>query len=199
MQKEITREQFWEIYKNLPKELQDAIFSEKTADIISTACSNSGVKDGRTPAIAKQVGNVLLGKLPIHEFKLTLDLDIDLEPSQAQNIYSVINSQVFEPVKPQLQEISAPGWKPKIEDAPAENITETVGTETDAYEEPIISEEKIKISKDNLPIPEPISEAPIPVPPPSLEQRIKKMPATKASEEPPVPPKGSDSYREPVG
>jgi hypothetical protein len=198
MQKEITKEEFWEIYKGLPEELQDAIFAEKTAEEIFNACTENGVEDERISAIAKQAGHVLLGILPIREFKLTLELDMNLEPACSENIYNRINGSIFEPVKPQLQEISAPGWRPK-EEAPAEKIAKTAGEENDAIEEPAIAEEKIEISRDNLPAPELISEDPVPAPPPSLGQKIRRTPASEEPKEPPAPPKDSDSYRESVG
>ena len=105
MQKEISEQQFWEAYDSVPAELQDIIFSEKTAETIFNACVENGIEDERISSIAKNVGDVLLGFLSPEQLQPALELDLGLEPQTAENICQTIYNAVFEPARPQLVEL----------------------------------------------------------------------------------------------
>ncbi|MFA5746471.1 MAG: hypothetical protein WC926_00135 [Candidatus Paceibacterota bacterium] len=189
MQKNITKEKFWEIYETLPEELQDAIFSGVTAEAISSACIGSGVEE-KTRQVASLVGDVLLGLSQASDFKIGLELDLNLEPSQAQNIYSAINASVFEPVKLQLQEISSPSKKIKPAEGPEKKEEERMAEDHESAKEAVQTKE----TPEEIP---PASKPEIEmVAPATAPKKTKRVPIVKISKEPPAPPKGSDSYRE---
>ena len=105
MPKEYTREELWKLYQKLPEELQEAIFSEETADHIGNTCERYDIKEETIPEIAKQVGNVLSGILPPAEFQTALEKDIGLEKDDAKKVAQEINRFIFYPVKASLEEL----------------------------------------------------------------------------------------------
>lgn len=116
MQRTITKDQFWSVYNILPEPLKNAVFAEETAENIFNACVESGVEDARISSIAQQAGHVLLGVIPLREFRLVLDLDMKLDPTASESIYNKINDTVFTPVGSHLQDISSPEMKKTIEE-----------------------------------------------------------------------------------
>lgn len=198
MQKEYTQEQRWEIYDNLPEKLKESIFSPKTADIIFDACSTNTVEDKRLSKIAGQVGDVLLGILPVKEFKLNLNLDFDLKSNEAKDIFEKINAKIFTPLEyllnghPSVIKItvnpSKTNLKPSLESAPNEpeklegiNINQdsqkVQGIESSFGLTPMSEKE---IDSDSATISE-------------LTPKIKQKTKNLAS------PKAGDTYREPIG
>ena len=100
-----TKEQFWKLYKGLPKELQDAIFSEETARDIYDICNRYGVEDNRISEVARYVGRVLLGVLPLDSFQETIEKYANVEAPAAQKISQEIYQFIFRPLKMYLDDI----------------------------------------------------------------------------------------------
>jgi len=209
MQKEYTQEEIWAIYETLPEELQEAIFSEKTAEVIFNACADIGGEEGRTSEVGKYVGRVLMGEMPVQEFKISLELDFNLSNEEANSIYTAINESVFEPLKDSIAAIPMTRTKKEAEAMP-EPAQETEPLPVAGPGEP--QEEGSSIEAEEMepsPVPEPneIQESPEG---PSLENledaqerinaAITKQDAGQKSERPPASPaqKGSDDYREPL-
>lgn len=105
MPKEYTREEVWKLYEKLPKELQEAIFSEETADNIWNICERNEISEEKISEIAKQVGNVLLGILPPEEFQKILEKEIKLKKEIAKKVFHEIYRFIFAPVKESLAEL----------------------------------------------------------------------------------------------
>jgi hypothetical protein len=169
MQKEISKEQFWEIYETLPVELQDAIFSGKTAEIIFNACVDNGVEDERISKVAGYVGDILLGLLAPEQLQPSLELDLDLEPKAAENISQTVYGSILEPVRDQLAKLHFSKGKKEIEASEEKTETETAAEKETETE--INPEEQIK------------------------DLRREKTAAGKAA----TNKSSSDSYREPIG
>ena len=187
MQEKISKEQFWTTYKALPKELQDAIFSEETAETIFNACADNGVEDERISKIAGYVGNILLGLLPPEQFQPALELDLNLDPKAAENICQIVYGSILEPVRDQLAELYLS--KNKEEVKPPEEKTEVTTT---AEKETRIKEIKIKTGINPE---EQIKEI--------LQEKTATASPKKESKNPvagkPATNKSPDSYREPIG
>src|SRR4030042_3120084 len=115
MAKEYTKEELWKLIEKLPKELQEAIFSEETAEHIGNTCERYDIKEEIISEIAKQVGNVLLGILPPDEFQKTLETELKLESDIAKKVAQDISRFIFYPVKTDLEELY------KVEIAPPAN------------------------------------------------------------------------------
>jgi hypothetical protein len=95
-----TKPELWKIYEKLPKELQQVIFSEETANHIYNACKENGVTTTKTISkIAENTGYVLLGILPLKEFKTKLSKETKLKKETLEIIYDEIIRSVFLPAK----------------------------------------------------------------------------------------------------
>ncbi|MCD6402410.1 hypothetical protein J7L36_00965 [bacterium] len=141
MPKQYTKEQFWKLYKNLPQELKNALFSEETSDAIYETCKRNKVPEEKVGGITEYVGHVLLGVLSPDEFQKTLEKELKLKKTTAKKVAQEINRFVFYPVKGALEEI----YKIEIKSAPVlaeKKVTPskevpTPPKVTDKYREPI--------------------------------------------------------------
>jgi hypothetical protein len=145
MPKEYKIEELWKLYKKLPKELQEVIFAEETANHIDEICKRYEIPEEKVPEIAKEVGNVLLGLLPPNELQETLEYEMKLEKEKAKKISQEIYRFILYPVKTSLEElykieIAPPAQPTKITPPPPES--QKVREETKIKEEVEIEEEK---------------------------------------------------------
>jgi hypothetical protein len=101
---EYSKEQLRKLYENLPKDLQDAVFSEQSADIISSACEKSGASGPDDSAkTAKIIGHILLGILPPNELPQSLEKELNIKAEVAEKIYQEIGRLIFLPLKNSLE------------------------------------------------------------------------------------------------
>ena len=145
-------EQLWPLYEKLPEDLQEAIFSEKTAETIYDICTRNGLVKEKISEVAKYTGYVMLGVLAPAEFQKTLQDELKLENDLAKNIALEITRFIFFPLKESLEalykiemrslkpKISLPSIEPEVGSAP--EIEKPVEKETkeekrDPYREPI--------------------------------------------------------------
>lgn len=133
-----TKDEFWKIHEKLPQELQEAIFSEETADNVFNTCERNGVEE--VSRVAYYAGLVLMGLLLPQEFSGVLETDVKLPKTLADAIARDLNRLVFYPVKPALEqlhrmeiEISAKIVTPKPEENEKEKPEEP--REEDPYRE----------------------------------------------------------------
>lgn len=101
MAKEYTKEQIWELYRKLPAELQDALFSVENAEKICDICERYHIGE-KTYQVATLVGDVLLGILSPEEFPHTLKEELKLEEKVVKQVVQEINRFIFFPVKESL-------------------------------------------------------------------------------------------------
>ena len=98
-----TEKQYEELFQKLPEELQEVVFSMKTADTIFRTCLKNNVKE--VSRVAAYVGDVLMGVLSPAEFQSTIEKEIKLSEKKAEVIAKEINRFVFYPVRPLLEEL----------------------------------------------------------------------------------------------
>lgn len=115
------KEQLWELYKDLPKDLQKATFSKEVAANITEVCAESDITDDDIVFdITKNIGYVFLGLLPPNEFSDVLEKELKIEKKKAKQISSEITKFVFLPLKKGLEALYQikikPGTKTKIEE-----------------------------------------------------------------------------------
>ncbi|GAG81460.1 unnamed protein product, partial [marine sediment metagenome] len=109
------KEQLRQLYKNLPKDLQEAGFSKENAKNIHEICTKNGITDEDTIFdIAKNVGYVFLGLLPPNEFSYILEKDLGLGKSKAELVTSEITRFVFLPVRSSLEALYKMKISPSI-------------------------------------------------------------------------------------
>jgi len=99
------REQLWKLYANLPEDLKEIMFNEKTADTIYNICAKNGVEETIAAQVVEYVGWVLLGLLPPDELKETIEKEAGIENSISKEIASEINRFVFMPVRESLNKL----------------------------------------------------------------------------------------------
>jgi len=114
MLKEYTQEQFWKLYEKLPKDLQDAIFSEETANNIYTVCDRYEIDE--IPKVAKIVGFILLGVLPPDELYENLVKELYIDPVVAKKVAQELIRFIFYPVRKSLEELYGIAVKKSLEE-----------------------------------------------------------------------------------
>ncbi|MEA3296206.1 MAG: hypothetical protein U9Q27_03665 [Patescibacteria group bacterium] len=104
-QKKYTKDEIWELYAKLPEELKDAFFSEKTGDDIYNICERNSVENKKIPEIAKNIGYVIVGALPLDELQNVLEKEIKLNAETAKKVFYQAYRFIFFPIKKQLEEL----------------------------------------------------------------------------------------------
>ncbi len=128
MATKIPPEKFWKLYKELPKELQEVILSEKTGEEVFDICERYQIQE-RGEEILDFVGLVLIGLLPPEDFQLALEKDLKLSPEIAEKVSREIFRFIFFPVKFSLEKI----YKMETKKEPPKGIEKR----EDIYREPI--------------------------------------------------------------
>ena len=100
-------EQMQKLYEKLPPELQTALFSEETSEVIGEACEQYGIGDERVSQVAKYVGDVLTGFILPSEFEDALRQNVDLPEVLIKPIATQINRFIFFPHKAALERLHA--------------------------------------------------------------------------------------------
>ena len=103
MLKEYTREQLQKLYKKLPEELQDAIYSKETADSIYDICERNNIEE--KSIVAKLVGRVLLGILAPDEFQEAIEKELKLSREKAKEVAWEVSRFIFYPVRIHLEKL----------------------------------------------------------------------------------------------
>ena len=130
------KEQLWELYEQLPKDLQKATFSEQVGQTIKDICTkNSITNSGVIFNITKNIGYVFLGLLPPNEFLSFLEKELKIEKNKAQQIDSEITKSVFLPVKKSLEALYE--IKLEIRESKPETTRPQKTKKKDSYREPI--------------------------------------------------------------
>jgi len=99
-------EQLSQLYEKLPKELQDAIFSEENGKYIQDICKENGVvNEDQVLDATRNTAYVLMGLLPPDELSDVLEKEAGIEGKVAQQISREIKRFVFYPVKKTLEDL----------------------------------------------------------------------------------------------
>ncbi len=109
MVKQITREEFWEIYQSLNKDLKEALFSEKTAEAVSNISQYFQVSESEISLLSKLTGRVLLGLITPDDFPQAIKEEFGWNDQKSKTIANKISEQVFLPVADSLRELHGIG------------------------------------------------------------------------------------------
>jgi hypothetical protein len=97
---------FWKTYETLPDNIKEALFDEGNFNIVSEICEANGLSEEETKSqILKYVGKTLMGLLPIKEFPIILELDLDLDTEVARNISWEIDRRIFSHLRISLNKL----------------------------------------------------------------------------------------------
>jgi|AntAceMinimDraft_18_1070375.scaffolds.fasta_scaffold33463_2 hypothetical protein len=103
--REISEDEFWQLYKNIPLNQQKAIFSEKTAKIIRDLSSRYKLNSTQEQKLPEIVGNLLLNLFSLSDLSLVLQEELNIEPVLAEDFKKEINAFILAP--PSLEETSS--------------------------------------------------------------------------------------------
>ncbi len=146
---EYPKEQLSQLYKNLPKDLQEALFSEENTRNLREICLKNGVMDEDIIfKLTKNLAYVFLGLLPPNELQGVLEKELNLKNSQAEQIASEISRYLFLPLKKSLEALYKieikPGLQPEALPLPSKTAQakrkpkkQDIHREQDIYKEPI--------------------------------------------------------------
>lgn len=105
MEQEYSKEFFWKTYEKLPEDLKEAVFSEKNNQILEKICAEMGLDEEKASLVAKYTGRVLMGLLPLKEFPITLELELNVDEQTANKLAREINLAIFKDVRVSLDKL----------------------------------------------------------------------------------------------
>ena len=151
---ENSEEFFWEIYEKLPDNLKEALFSEENFKIVSEICVKNNIIDEEVKSqIMKYIGKTLMGLLPVREFSIIIELDLNLDATTARNVTSEIDRRIFSHLRISLNKVyveniaenkklsdntKEEGIENKGQISPLKKTEETTNNSTNSYREPLI-------------------------------------------------------------
>lgn len=101
MIQDYSKEGLWKIYNALPSDLQDAIFSEDTADSIDNICQICKIEN--VSLAAKLIGRTLMGLLSPKDFINIAQKELNLEEERAKQFEMNVQHYIFNPVADDLE------------------------------------------------------------------------------------------------
>ncbi len=100
----LSREEFLELYNDLPKELQDAMESDKTVTTTERLIDQQDLDNDQAAALVDLIGDSLMGLLPPSEFEGALKKR-GIPEEKAKKIKEAVSRFVFYPVKETLSNL----------------------------------------------------------------------------------------------
>ncbi len=105
MPKTYTKKQLWELYKKLPQEIRDMLFSLEASDNIYNICQKNNLSEEKVSEVSDYINQVLFGVLPPDDFQKVLEKELKLKAEIAKKVAQEINRFIFYPVRPALEEL----------------------------------------------------------------------------------------------
>lgn len=99
------KEELWKLYKKAPKEIQEAIFSEETAQKIYNISTQNELDISSMEKISKLIGNLFLGLAEPEKLEELLKLELKIEKDKTEKIVSEINQFIITPLKDSLEKV----------------------------------------------------------------------------------------------
>lgn len=113
MEQEYSKDFFWNTYKQLPEDLKESLFSDKNNEVINHICAQAGLNEEQTASVAKFTGRVLMGLLPLDEFPLVIELELNIGQGLANQINRQIYISIFKHLRVSLNKINDVNYKYK--------------------------------------------------------------------------------------
>ncbi len=194
----VTKKQAQDRFALISPPLQDAIFSEKTADVISYIQNKYSIPDDITETIAAFTGWVLLGFVRIEDVEKELAALLAMDRKSAAAIASELNEKIFTPLRPAIEAsytISSPNNTAEQKPAPSiikdidsapqtQDQFSTKGWSKISPRDPSIKASVVKLGEKISPVPTPLERLngahPVPSPNNKIDG-ISKNPPTNTS------------------
>lgn len=132
------------LYFQLPSDLKESMFAEGTADSVwSITKEKYNLADEGVTAVARAIGLIFLGELPVKNFVQELTKSLKVDIAKATSIAQDINQTIFQPVRESLMEIHG------LADADQTRIPSVGTSESDAevVKQKVESKEPISLNE----------------------------------------------------
>lgn len=175
-----TKEELIEIYRELPEEIKDAIFSPKTTDIFDAIKEKQHLTDEQREIMSVYTGFLMMGILPPEKYVPTLITKMGIEREKVASIAQTINRDLFNPIKDILKEVHA-GQRNNTANKtaivpPLEKAVSTKKVDADAVDATMETSSKAMVTPRISPMmttsPAPINEVSLPQATPELATPI---------------------------
>ncbi|OGZ16483.1 MAG: hypothetical protein A2494_03945 [Candidatus Lloydbacteria bacterium RIFOXYC12_FULL_46_25] len=103
-----TKEELMEIYRGLPEEIKDAMFSPATTDIFDAIKEKQALTDEQREIMSVYTGFLMMGVLPPEKYVSTLIEKMGIDREKVASIAQIINRDLFNPIKDILKEVHTP-------------------------------------------------------------------------------------------
>ncbi len=104
-----TDEQILEMYKNLPEDLKEAIFSVEMTEAVKRIGGKYQLHIDKVGALGNETGMVMLGVTHPKDFILNLSKRLEVVQETARKIAEEVNAQIFAKVRESLKKIHGVG------------------------------------------------------------------------------------------
>lgn len=101
---EENQDQYWEQYYQLPKDIQEAMISMDSADVIYQTAEKEGILV-KVSLLAEITGDIMRGALPIIKFKETIQTELQIDEEKSRRIAQAIRDKVFAGIADSLRKI----------------------------------------------------------------------------------------------
>jgi len=194
---EYSQEQLRELYQNLPKELQDALYSQENAKKINEICKKNNITDEKAVFdVAKITGYVLFGLLSPDNLETLFENDLKIEKNASEIVASEITKHVFMPIKNILEPLYKTELKfnagmetslPNKDNSPSPS-SNMIQPQSQPIKKPVLQKEEAQNKTPN--------QNPKEAGAPAQTETPKEKPAEKVIE--PQVEKKPDPYKEPL-
>lgn len=136
-----TKEELIEIYRGLPEEVKDALFSPETTDVFDAIKEKQHLTDEQREVMSVYTGFLMMGILPPEKYVPTLITKMGIEREKVASIAQTINRDLFNPIKDILKRVQT-GQKSAVVEKPTVISTEKAVLATEASKESSIEARK---------------------------------------------------------
>lgn len=174
---EYSRQQLNGTFKQLPMPVKTVITSEETAETIDQIGTKFNLHIDEKGKLGSELGLMLMGLRSPQDFATALKTKIGISDEVTRQIVGEVNTQIFIPLKEQMQASGIKPIEPQVETAPPEpKQIPNIFADEPATQAP---------KEEAVPVEEPEIPTQIPVQAPTEEKKIEKKYAI-------------DPYREPI-
>lgn len=119
---DITQEEIFKRYEELPEDLKTAMYSASTAEIIYQIGKKHGLNIEETGDLTTEVAKILLGLNHPKNFISTLADVFDLSKEKATEIAQDVNHEIFFPIREELKKLHGIGASSELTPPTATNL-----------------------------------------------------------------------------
>ena len=117
-----TREELLKKIKALPKDLQDAFFSDEISEAIIEVGKKHNLRIDKIGELGDETSSVMIGETPPNMYIKNLAARLEVDGEKAKAIAEDINQKVFQPVRNSLKKIHGLATEPSKVDSIASSL-----------------------------------------------------------------------------